>query len=1052
MSDKFTVLFAGRRGVPGLKGDKGDQGDPGRSINMRGIWASGTTYAPGDAVTDDSTAAQGIFSLFVQRDTAPSSVSNTSPRLDPGRWSEVGATDLSNVTGAIWRVVQNAHGFTGVGQPVTFSQPADRWVLATNSLGQPSAVAVVREIISPNEVILQGSGEISGLDPAIITPGPAAQFTPGRFYYASSAPGFLTESPTVSAVNFTSNAMLLATGPASGVVLQWQATPNTVGLRPVAMNSFFYDAAPGQTVITGVDLDGNTLAYTTADQMRVLVGGVDVSGFDGFTATTGTSVTLATALVGGERIEVRVLAEPLAALVPGTAAVVDSIQTLFDGVSRRFPLTVGAGTAVTLGPAQNVLVWLDGNAQEPNVDYLIVAGVSTASDIEFSVAPAPGTRFWAIVGLPTANALPAIASFTDLTVTNLLRATAFETANAQISGPISGTAVTQSETDGTAGRVVRVQDGDIRYGQQFDTRAAYMAWVAAGGVAVNGRAYLVGGLQFVGSTGATVTGLPGLLPAKNATFEHFGAVGNGVVNDQAALQAAINAGLPILEGTPGAIYRCNSAVLIPSNTTIDLNGARIRRGFVGGPFVLRSANSYTTWDNEEIHLRNIWIDDDGTTATRGGGLNLAGDRITLDGYRYTCTAPYDGVTGCNAIYVTGKNITFRRIWINSQLQGTFADGVHAAYLENFTMTDFHIETQDDAIALHPDTATFPWTGKNLTSKNIDIQGGYVSSLDSNGIRIGAWGVATIGTITPKPNVVWTNVNVDMTIGQCGTSCLELVDTRNSSEVAAGLKNTDITIRARIQEQDNPVRLLNVQGSPNVSNVANLSQRNYGRVRIDLEGAVSDSTSENLVYAGGFDYLEISGSVRYFDATSPTLTHMNFFSGNTLVLDGLTTQGSTNGTFANFKWIENIVISDIEHLANGTSEFQTFVLTQTPEVDMSFYMRGGRVLETARAITIAGTGRIKDFVVSGTTLANTVTFPLSGTFTNTTWVSGGVVVYEPAGGYSSTVANLLGSSVPVKEGHRAFVTDANATTFASTVAAGGANKVPVYRDGTVWKIG
>lgn len=36
--------------------------------------------------------------------------------------------------------------------------------------------------------------------------------------------------------------------------------------------------------------------------------------------------------------------------------------------------------------------------------------------------------------------------------------------------------------------------------------------------------------------------------------------------------------------------------------------------------------------------------------------------------------------------------------------------------------------------------------------------------------------------------------------------------------------------------------------------------------------------------------------------------------------------------------------------------------------------------------------------------------------------------------------------------RAFVSDANATTFNSTVAGGGANKVPVWSDGTNWKIG
>jgi hypothetical protein len=36
--------------------------------------------------------------------------------------------------------------------------------------------------------------------------------------------------------------------------------------------------------------------------------------------------------------------------------------------------------------------------------------------------------------------------------------------------------------------------------------------------------------------------------------------------------------------------------------------------------------------------------------------------------------------------------------------------------------------------------------------------------------------------------------------------------------------------------------------------------------------------------------------------------------------------------------------------------------------------------------------------------------------------------------------------------RCFVSDANATTFNSIVAGGGANKVPVFSDGSVWRIG
>jgi hypothetical protein len=51
----------------------------------------------------------------------------------------------------------------------------------------------------------------------------------------------------------------------------------------------------------------------------------------------------------------------------------------------------------------------------------------------------------------------------------------------------------------------------------------------------------------------------------------------------------------------------------------------------------------------------------------------------------------------------------------------------------------------------------------------------------------------------------------------------------------------------------------------------------------------------------------------------------------------------------------------------------------------------------------------------------------------------------------TVATLP-SAATSGSGARAFVSDAKATTFASTVAGGGANFVPVYSDGANWKIG
>jgi hypothetical protein len=51
----------------------------------------------------------------------------------------------------------------------------------------------------------------------------------------------------------------------------------------------------------------------------------------------------------------------------------------------------------------------------------------------------------------------------------------------------------------------------------------------------------------------------------------------------------------------------------------------------------------------------------------------------------------------------------------------------------------------------------------------------------------------------------------------------------------------------------------------------------------------------------------------------------------------------------------------------------------------------------------------------------------------------------------TVATLP-SAVTSGKGARSFVTDALGPTFGATVVAGGAVAVPVYSDGTNWKVG
>jgi len=73
------------------------------------------------------------------------------------------------------------------------------------------------------------------------------------------------------------------------------------------------------------------------------------------------------------------------------------------------------------------------------------------------------------------------------------------------------------------------------------------------------------------------------------------------------------------------------------------------------------------------------------------------------------------------------------------------------------------------------------------------------------------------------------------------------------------------------------------------------------------------------------------------------------------------------------------------------------------------------------------------------------------FNELTTVLGVLVNSYIVGSTVYTVANLPDPAV-VGAGVRAFVSDSSVTTFNTTVASGGANTVPVFSNGTNWKVG
>ena len=534
-------------------------------------------------------------------------------------------------------------------------------------------------------------------------------------------------------------------------------------------------------------------------------------------------------------------------------------------------------------------------------------------------------------------------------------------------------------------------------------------------------------------------------------LQAFGTAGDGAANDTAILQLALNVS-PYLKGEPGAIYKVTTGVVIPSNRSFDMNGAKILKKFrtVGSDFfALRTEGSYNTdpapWSATNINLKNIWIEDDGTSASRGAGLGFFGDNMTLDGFKTRFSAPSES-NGANSAIISGKGIRIYRVDIDSLASGLRSDGLHFGYVEDLVICGGTIAAGDDAIAFSPFWLNFPWTGKDQISKNIHVSGMVLSTATSNGVRIGTLGDSGTGW-PPHVNSVFQNVFVEATFGACGGNVIELYDDRTAAELTSGNKNTDITIRARVLNQSDCLRLLQVWGNLSITDVANIAQKNYGNVTIHLEGEQNDIASTGpFIRAGGVERLTISGSFET-NATAAAVTYCIFSQIDRLILDGFRTKGRTTGTFASFQWVENIDVFNPLHIVDGTTEFQTYVLQVTTGVPMSFRMSGGRIVETARIVSISGTGDMRDFIIDGTKLEATTLPNLSTLFANVTWVSGASVYYNPAGGYQATVAQLAGSGVPIIEGHRAFATNGRKSGEGSGAGTG----QPVYRNGTDWRV-
>lgn len=239
------------------------------------------------------------------------------------------------------------------------------------------------------------------------------------------------------------------------------------------------------------------------------------------------------------------------------------------------------------------------------------------------------------------------------------------------------------------------------------------------------------------------------------------------------------------------------------------------------------------------------------------------------------------------------------------------------------------------------------------------------------------------------------------------------------------------------------------------------------------------------FTGKLDQTGAAASV-----TAPLTLSSGTITTSQPILDLSQTWNASGVTFTGLKFNATSTASASASLlldlqVGGTSKFKvdkTGAGTFAGAVSGASYIAAGSYLQAGTGLALPSTsGWIQ--IGSDTTLtrdaANTLalrnttnaqTFRVYNTYTDAsnyerfavTWSSdvayaraqnagtGSARLFVPVTG--STTVDALPAAATAGAGARSFVTDATATTYLSTVAGGGSNKVPVVSDGTNWLIG
>jgi hypothetical protein len=270
-----------------------------------------------------------------------------------------------------------------------------------------------------------------------------------------------------------------------------------------------------------------------------------------------------------------------------------------------------------------------------------------------------------------------------------------------------------------------------------------------------------------------------ILSSRSVSVDDFGAAGDGVTLDAAAIAAAIVRGTGgIVRFTPGKTYLTNQ-ITVPSDTTLDMRGATILKNsrvvtlrasgrtnvtLLGGildhaPGVDDDAGRHVWFDDcHGVRIEGLWVRGPQNTASGGSWATLFANctDVTIDGYRQ-----------------------------GDADNPACEDGLHFTGCQRVAVTNWVIHSGDDCIAIN--------TQDDFPAFHTPTQDTYDISI-SNGVgRVsgGPGHILYIGVQTPSTFDI-RNITVSNVVGACGNGTSNAFQVSNDAPSTSTLHDVTIT--------------------------------------------------------------------------------------------------------------------------------------------------------------------------------------------------------------------------------------------------------------------